>query len=427
METRSTFLFFFLLSIVPQLISAQPTNQIGIGQIETIQSKILKEKRKIWVHIPDSYRNGTYAKQRYPVVYLLDGDAHFSSVVGMIEQLSTVNGNAICPEMIVVGIPNTNRRRDLTPTPGGGMVPSPADSIQLKTSGGGEKFTDFIERELIPYIDSVYPTQPYRVFIGHSLGGLMVINTLVHHSGLFNAYIAIDPSMWWSNQKLLNESKQVFENKQYAGKSLFVGIANTLEPDMDTLKVLTDTATTHNHIRSILSLNRLLKTNPQNGLRYQGKYYPDEDHSSVPLISEYDALHFIFDQYRFKMTNKDYDENSTELAGRLTTHFAAVSDRLGYRVSAPEALVNEFGHYSLSEQKFIKAESLFKLNVANYPNSFNAYDSYGDYYVARKDTTNAIAQFKKALSLKDNAATRKKLMALETKAAPKPSTHKPSK
>lgn len=228
MKAHSVCLQFIVFALLPLLVSAQSSKQIVVGHIDNIKSKILREKRDIWVYVPKSYHKGS--KQRYPVVYLLDGNGHFSSVVGMIEQFSTVNGNMLCPEMIVVGIPNTNRERDLTPTPEGSLVPSSTDSIQLRMTGGGENFTAFIEDELIPHIDSVYPTQSYRVLIGHSLGGLMVINTLVHHTGLFNAYIAIDPSMWWHKQTLLNESRQVFSTQQFAGKSLFVGIAKSALP-----------------------------------------------------------------------------------------------------------------------------------------------------------------------------------------------------
>ena len=84
----------------------------------------------------------------------------------------------------------------------------------------------------------------------------------------------------------------------------------------------------------------------------------------------------------------------------MTTHFKAATRQLGYQVKPPESLVNELGQYMVSQKKFKKAESLFKLNVANYPASFNAYDSYGDYFVAKKDTVRAIANFQKALSLK---------------------------
>ena len=92
-------------------------------------------------------------------------------------QLSSVNGNTVCPKMIVVGIPNTNRMRDLTPTtPEGEQFY--IDSSASTNSGGGEKFISFIEKELIPHIESNYPTQPYRMLIGHSLGGLMVMHAL---------------------------------------------------------------------------------------------------------------------------------------------------------------------------------------------------------------------------------------------------------
>src|SRR4051794_33892297 len=86
---------------------------INIGTIDSIDSKVLNEQRKVWIYVPSSAKN---SKTRYPVVYLLDGDGHFYDLVGMTHQLSSVNGNTLCPEMIVVGIPNTDRTRDLTPT-----------------------------------------------------------------------------------------------------------------------------------------------------------------------------------------------------------------------------------------------------------------------------------------------------------------------
>ena len=155
-------ILLLILSIFTNLVFAQgkvEKENIVIGKTDSIQSKILGEQRKIWVHVP----NG--ANQKYPVVYVLDGDGHFSSVVGMIQQLSTINGNMMCPKMIVVGIPNTDRTRDLTPTHIDADPYVPADSIFYKTSGGGENFIAFIEKELMPYIDVKYPTAPYKILI----------------------------------------------------------------------------------------------------------------------------------------------------------------------------------------------------------------------------------------------------------------------
>ncbi|GAB3804624.1 hypothetical protein GCM10028819_36450 [Spirosoma humi] len=228
--------------------------------------------------------------------------------------------------------------------------------------------------------------------------------------------------MWWADQKLLITAKQVIASRKYAGKALFIGIANTMESRMDTSRVQADTSGATKHIRSILALDRLLKANGQTGLRYQGKYYGLDDHSSVPLIAAYDALHFIFDAYSLKLTDQDYEEDNTKLADKLTTHFTAATRQLGYTVKPPESLVNELGSYMVSQQKLKKAESLFKLNVANYPASYNAYDLYGDCFVAQKDTMSAIANFQKSLSLKETPATRKKLTALLGRASPAPTT-----
>jgi predicted alpha/beta superfamily hydrolase len=207
LTTMIVFLLFCANGIQAQTTQTQP-KQIVIGSIDTIQSKILNEKREVWIYVPGSASDTTYSKQRYPVVYLLDGESHFSSVVGMIQQL---NFAYVCPEMIVVGILNTDRTRDLTPThtDSWSFLDFVLDSDYCKNSGGGEKFISFMEKELMPYIDSLYPSAPYRILIGHSFGGLTVMNTLIHHTNLFKAYVAIDPAMSWDNQKLLEEAKTV--------------------------------------------------------------------------------------------------------------------------------------------------------------------------------------------------------------------------
>ena len=286
----------FLLLIVCVVLlfnsKAQTGNQIVIGTADSIQSKILNQNRKFYVHIPNANTGNEVVKKRYPVVYLFDADAQFASTVSMIQYLST-NYNSVCPEMIVVGILHTDRRKDLTPTHAAVDLPF-VDSAFSKSSGGGEQFISFIEKELIPYVDSHYATQPYKMLIGHSLGGLAVMQTFVHHTSLFNSYICIDPSMWWDNQTLLKEAKSALEKRNFQGTSLYLGIAKTAEESMDMNKILADTTNGTKHMRNILKLQGYFESNKQNGLRYQGKYYETDSHMSVPFITEYDALHFLF-------------------------------------------------------------------------------------------------------------------------------------
>ena len=405
--------FLFILAF--HLLSAQSNNKIILGTIDSINSKILNEQRKIWVYVPNSGSGDIFEKTKYPVVYLLDGDAHFYSVVGMIQQLSSVNGNMKCPEMIVVGIPNTDRTRDLTPTHVFLDRMMNNDSNATRTSGGGEKFISFIEKELMPYIDSAYPTLPYKTFIGHSFGGLTVMNTLINHKDLFNNYIALDPSMWWDKKSLLSETKKILGRDSYKSKTLFLAIANTMPKGMDTVKVKKDTSLLTSHIRSILELNNIIQRNKKNGINYDYKYYKNDNHGSVPLIGTYDALRFIFSFYDFSLDFEDFRNFSMKTVSKIENHFKNVSTHFGFKYGVPENMANQFAYLAMSQKKMKEAEYLFKLNVDNYPASFNVYDSMGDFYQADGNKEKAIEYFKKALSIREFADTRNKLNALLAK------------
>ena len=391
------------------------TNQIVIGQIDSIFSNTLNESRKIWVHMPISARNGTFGETKYPVLYLLDGPGHFYSVTGMIKQLSTTNGNTIVPEMIIVAIPNTDRARDLTPTHVDIDFFS-GDSIQF-ASGGGNKFLDFIENELIPHIERTYPTTGYRTFVGHSFGGLSVINALITRPHLFNNYVAIDPSMWWDDQAFLNSADSILSVNRFDGKALYIGIANTMDEGMNINEVLSDTTRSTAHIRSILQFVNSLDTKADNGLHFGWKYYNNDDHGSVPLITEYDALHFLFPWYNISGLNQFFDPASTasaeELINFISSHYDNVSDHFGYKVPPPEQFINSIGYGFMNNNMPDKAIALFDLNIQNYPESSNVYDSRGDCYLAHEDSVKALELFIKALEVGSNDFSQEKIDMLK--------------
>lgn len=400
-----THLLIFLIIAFCAFANAQSKN-IEIGLVTTIHSKILNEDRAVWVYNPGKESANLDAGKKYPVVYLLDGDWHFSSVVGILQQLSFINGNTICPEMIVVGIPIPDRYRDLTPT---------CDSTNSRTSGGNAKFISFLKNELIPYIDSSLPVAPYKMLIGHSLGGLTVMNILVNEARLFNSYVSIDPSMWWDNQFSLKETEKSLSRTQFENTNLFLAIANTMESGMDTAKVKKDVSRNTLPIRSILKLSDQLNSNAGNKLNYKVKFYQEENHGLVPLIATYDAFRFIFNFYNLPLTKKDYTDSGMSLAYKLEEHYEKVSEKMGYKINPSESTVNSLGYNSLIMNNFELAEYFFKLNVTNYPNNYNVYDSYGDYYLAVDNQEQAILQFMKALSIYENPVTRKKLESIQKK------------
>ena len=175
------------------------------------------------------------------------------------------------------------------------------------------------------------------------------------------------------------------------------------------------------HIRSIFKTDEFLKANT-NGLLYAQKYYEAEGHTTIPLLSEYDGLCFIFDYYRLDASEKDFADSTALIATKLKTHYANVSDKMGYKNSAPEVLINYLGYDALGKNQFNKAQAFFELNIEGYPVSSNVYNSYADYFLARKDTINAISNYKKALRLNSNAETQIKLNALTIKGTSIPAT-----
>lgn len=404
---RAAFFILFLgLYFGGFTAKSQVSNLVVIGHKDTIYSKTLNETREIWMHVPQSARNNANPKKRYPVIYLLDGNAHFTSVVGMIQQLSSVNGNTICPEMIVVGITNTDRTRDLTPT-------QVAASGFGGNTGGGDKFIDFIETELMPYVNTTYPTAPYKILIGHSLGGLMAMDVLMNHTNLFNAYLSIDPSMHWDKRKLQKSMTESLPAKKLDGVSLYLACANTMPEGMDVSKAYKDSTKITEHIRAILETDRLLKRSKKNNLNYKFKYYKDEDHGSLPLIATYDALHYFFEFYKLDLSTEERNNLNRDVVAKIENHYRTLSKKFGYVILMPEEFANGLGYQLLARNEYDVAEYVFRMNITNYPGSSNVYDSMGDCYLAKGEKEKAIASFKKALSMEGSVPeTKAKLEAL---------------
>ena len=379
------------LLLLPDLAAAQAPEVhepharpvVVTGHIDSLWSSTLKERRQLLIYTPPGYDSSRYLPRRYPVLYLLDGDAHFQSVTGLVQILSSgINASFVIPPMIVVAIANTDRTRDLTPThsqwgPDGKYI-----EPSFKNSGGGPTFLRFVRTELIPYVDSAYRTTDYRVFVGHSFGGLTVIDALYTMPATFNAYVAIDPSLWWDHEVLLKKARDYFGTPGLGGRTLFLAQANTISA--------TDTAV-NLHYNAILHFNAILSSENRSGIRYAYHYFPDDDHGSVPFIAEYDALRYIFAGYHVDMLRALADPTY------LTHHFADVSAHLHASILPPEQLVDQLATFEMGRDT-TKALELYAMNAALYPSSPHALDQLADAWLARGDREKALTYYGKALA-----------------------------
>jgi len=207
--------FYLLLAALLSLMAASPAPaqeaQPYPSSAETfvIHSNILGEDRRVVIYNPDKV--GGNVLPFYPVLYLLD-ENDMSMVTGMVKYLSAYNEQL--PAMLVVGIDGGDQRmRDLTPTHSlydnmGKLDPDPNGWLQ--PSGGGDKFLRFMREEVIPFVEKRYRTAPFRIFAGHSVGGLTAVHALTAHPDMFNAYLAVAPSLWWDKGGFVRSANQTF-------------------------------------------------------------------------------------------------------------------------------------------------------------------------------------------------------------------------
>jgi predicted alpha/beta superfamily hydrolase len=184
------------------------TDRVPSHDTLTLTSRTLGEARRINVHTPTSY--ATTGKARFPVLYMPDGglDEDFPHVVHTVDSLIALG--AIRP-VIVVGVPNTERRRDLT-----GPTRVAKDSAIALHVGGSAAFRRFLGDELIPALNTRYRTTSERALVGESLAGLFVVETFLLEPTLFDHYVAFDPSLWWDRGALVDSAPALLVRRAHA-------------------------------------------------------------------------------------------------------------------------------------------------------------------------------------------------------------------
>lgn len=345
-----------ILLFICNSVIGQTNNNIVIGVKDSLFSKKLNENRELIVYVP-KLENEYIQSATYPVLYLLDGDRLFTQTIGILEYLSSEYGSERCPKMIVVGVVNNNRIKDLLPT------------TSNDTKDNNDDFTQFLEQELIPYIDQKYPTQPYKTILGHSLGGLRAVNTLVYQSQIFNGYIALDPSLGHDMNIWSDKAHQLLPNKKFSNKSLYIAMAQTMPLLMDTAIINKDTTGASRHMRAIMRFANDI--NDENTLNFNWKYYPDKTHSEVTFIGAYDGLQSVFSWYHNPEKNKLFDPNvsSTQAIEIVVNRFEIVSQQMGYTVLPSEEYVMNIIGILLNKGQKEKAIAFAELNINNYPKS----------------------------------------------------------
>lgn len=240
--------------------SRPPAEPVPAHTSFTVESRALGETRLVHVHTPP-------APAPLPVLYMPDGgmDEDFPHVVNAVEAL--VQRGKVRP-VIVVGIPNTQRRRDLT-----GPTEVASDRAIAPKVGGSAAFRRFIREELIPEIDHRYRTTAERAIVGESLAGLFVVETLLEEPSLFTHYVALDPSLWWNKGALVESAANRLQAFDQSPRTLYLAASKDAESRGGPSE-----------------LAEVIRRSPPPGLRWDYKLRRDLTHGTIFRALENDAL-----------------------------------------------------------------------------------------------------------------------------------------
>jgi predicted alpha/beta superfamily hydrolase len=236
--------------------AASRAEPLAIGDTFTVDSAVLHETRRINVFLPPVYHES--AATSLPVLYMPDGGIgeDFLHVAGLV-QIAVLNGTM--RPFLLVGIENTQRRRDMT-----GPTQNAEDRKIAPQVGGSAAFRAFLRKELMPEVRKRYRTTDETAIVGESLAGLFVVETLFLEPDLFDTYVAIDPSLWWNDGELVTRATQRLADRSRPSATLY--LATSDEPGI---------------VKPVETLVATLRKSAPPTLRWHHEAMPEEHHGTI--------------------------------------------------------------------------------------------------------------------------------------------------
>ncbi len=353
--------------------SSLSDREVVIGFERVLHSDILNEDRELMISLPDRYQAAE--DRAYPIFIVLDARGNFNATSAIIHNLAR---GRVVPSMIVVGIKNTNRWRDLTPVFWDGMgVPG---------TGGGDSFVSFLKSELIPYVDSNWRTSGFRVFSGHSLGGLTAMNILFEQPELFDAYIAISPSLEWGDGFMLERYRKCLDKNPTLNKLLHMSKGDEQQE----------------RIIYANMVNLMEEKTPRDFLWRSETFEQEDDHMSMRITGLLAGIRWVFRDWRLT-SNRIYAMTDDE----IETHFAGATRRYKEPRSLGMIEMTDAGYWGIYDSKKAeRAMELFRLAVKKWPDKAYTVSCLGEglEHLGRMDE--ALVEVERALRMAKESGVR---------------------
>lgn len=332
----------------------------------TVESVILGEQRQIYVQLPVGY---DLSDDRYPVLFAMDGEWLFdlASAHARYYSFDEVTDETM-PRMIIVGVPNTDRDKNYTPTPNSG------NELEFPTAGSADVFLEFLERELVPMLERRYRTEPARTIVGWSFSGLFCAYAAVEKPELFNAHLCISPAVWWDNDLVYEKMKDArFDLPKRMVLTLGSGESGGLVYE------------------SSKRLLKLMQENPSIGISVGHFEIADVGHTWGVAAAMDKGLQNLFSGYIAPQSVINGGIAS------IDNYYERLSDLWGYSVRPPNKVLHAASYQEWQAGNHDAAIAILVAARTNDPNYSSTQKLLGMFYEAAGDAENALHAYSGAI------------------------------
>jgi len=368
------FMYFNVNAQIAEKIELNNHNQLlGLGTKHLLKSEILQEDRPFIISLPIGYN---HYDANYPVLYLLDGLGNIKHEVGTVELLTE---SGIIPPMIIVAIESLDRSRDLTPSNAGQDVYGGVGDAGIPQSGGAPKFLQFLEKELIPYVESNFRTHPYRLLEGHSFGGLFSTYALMYKPELFDAFIIQSPALWWNKEEMTMKAKEFFKPKTSLDKSVYFGIGGGDGWGMR---------------QELIRYVEVVKENTPRDFHWKHEEIGNEGHDDARLLLNYYGLKFVFSDLK---TSEELLKNYSD--DTFLKSEQELTDKYGKNARRPAGDYFDIITKLLEDESTFEAITVLKRASEAYPKYAMLLNNLAQLYEKTNQIDKAIEAYESAIKV----------------------------
>jgi predicted alpha/beta superfamily hydrolase len=360
------------------------SNAVIIGRYKAFHSSVFNEKFTFLEHLPESYDKCT---KTYPVVFVLNSHQldTFANAVATIERLSFER----IPEMIIIGLSNTGRAAEFFPI-----------RPHTDNPGGADTFQQFLEQELIPYVDKDYRTKNFRILVGQSNSGLFTLYSLAIRPSVFNAYIAASPSLGWCPEFMSGKFLNLFTEERMLERFVYINYGEHDYPEL-----VND---------SILQFIQIFEEKAPEQLIWKIELLKNEGHVAITSLNN--GLLALFSDYLYP------EEQKEKSLKAVIAHYGTLSEKYGFEVEPPEEVLFNLAFRQKQAKKLDESIFAFQTLLSLYPFSWRGHFFIAEVYMENDNLKSAKSHYLKALELKpDLEAAKKRLEDIEKKDSRSPS------